>query len=280
MRTMILANHKGGVGKSAVATLVAQHWRRQGRRVLVIDFDHQGNLSQTVAVSKRAQVTRFSSDRVLTSNGGEVPDSPFVLVPADDALMGLERQPAQHNNYANNMKLFLSRMSTRFDVCVVDTNPNPDIRLIAALATGDCVLCPIQLNQEAIDGVNALLNHPRVGLYKVRGLLNPKLQLLGLLPTLVEQTPFQRSNFAALVRRYPALMIQVSATEGHIALIPKRTAIAEAQAEGQLLWEMKKTSARDTWVEIEPMLGKLTELVFGLDAPQSKQPEASHAIQS
>ena len=51
-------------------------------------------------------------------------------------------------------------MDAAFDVCVIDTNPNPDIRLIAALASADFVLSPIQLNQEAIDGVRALLQSP------------------------------------------------------------------------------------------------------------------------
>ena len=45
---------------------------------------------------------------------------------------------------------------------MIDTHPNPDIRLIAALASADFVLSPIQLNQEAVDGVKALLTHPRV----------------------------------------------------------------------------------------------------------------------
>ncbi len=46
------------------------------------------------------------------------------------------------------------------------------------------------------------------------------------------------------------------------AFIPKRSAIAEAQAEGQPLWEMKKTAARDAWVEIEPSLKRIEEIVM------------------
>jgi len=80
----------------------------------------------------------------------------FVLVPASDGLLGLERQPAQHTPFARNLRDFLKAVDEQFDVCVIDTQPNPDIRLIAAMATGDFVICPIQLNQEAIDGVRAL----------------------------------------------------------------------------------------------------------------------------
>ena len=151
----------------------------------------------------------------------------------------------------------------RFDVCVIDTHPNPDIRLIAALASGDFVVCPIQLNQEAIDGVRALIHHPRVGIHKIRAVLNPKLSLIGLLPTLVEPTPFQRANFATLVERHLPLMIRLSERPGDLAFIPKRSAIAEAQAAGLLLWEMKKTAARDAWAETEPSLRHILGVVTG-----------------
>ena len=163
---------------------------------------------------------------------------------------------------------------------MIDTHPNPDIRLIAALATGDFVLSPIQLNQEAIDGVRALLHHPRVGFHKIKAVLNPKLAMIGLLPTMVEPTPFQKANFIALVQKYAPMMIQLSDAAGHFARIPKRSAIAEAQADGLLLWEMKKTAARDAWAEIEPSLRRILGIVLadsaksGIDSPR----EPSHAL--
>ncbi|MEO6660702.1 MAG: ParA family protein, partial [Burkholderiaceae bacterium] len=165
------------------------------------------------------------------------------------------------------LRAFLKAMDERFDVCVIDTHPNPDIRMISALVSADFVLSPIQLNQEAIDGVRALLNHQRVGFHKIKALLNPKLNLIGLLPTLVEATPFQKANFVAIMQRHQALMIQVGGRLGEFAHIPKRSAIAEAQAEGLLLWEMKKTAARDAWVEIEPTLRRILEIVAARAAP-------------
>ena len=262
MKTLILANHKGGVGKSAVATLLAQYSHRQGHRVLAIDLDHQGNFSSAVTLSKRAHVAVPSSDQLLTNPRVTLPADWFVLVPAADPLLGLERQPTLHTPFARNLRDFLKSVDGQFDLCVIDTHPNPDIRLIAALATGDFVLSPIQLNQEALDGVRALLHHPRVGFHKIKTVLNPKLTMIGLLPTLVEPTPFQRANFLTLVEKYYPMMIPLSERPGHLASIPKRSAIAEAQADGLLLWEMKKTAARDAWVEIEPSLKRITEIVF------------------
>ncbi len=145
-------------------------------------------------------------------------------------------------------------------------NPNPDIRLIAALASADHVLSPIQLNQEAMDGVSALLYHDRVGVRKIKALLNPKLSVIGLLPTLVEATPFQRANLVQVVQKYHPLMIRVLSAAGGagaVASLPRRSCIAEAQSDGQVLWEMKKSAAHDTWREIEAGLVHIAQVACG-----------------
>ncbi len=60
MKTLVLANQKGGVGKSAVATLLSHYFVRHGRRVLAIDLDHQGNFCAPLIMSKRACVAPIS----------------------------------------------------------------------------------------------------------------------------------------------------------------------------------------------------------------------------
>jgi chromosome partitioning protein len=263
MKTVVLANQKGGVGKSAIATLLAHHFVRQGRRVLAIDLDHQGNFSKPMRLSQRAVLAPVTAEALLTSAVSGIPEAKMVLIPGDRALLGLERQPAMHTPFARNLRAFLAAMDERFDVCLVDTNPNPDIRLIASLASADFVLSPIQLNQEAMDGVAALLNHERVGVRKIKAVLNPKLHLIGLLPTMVEPTPFQRANFVQIVEQYRPLLIPIGLGVGQLASIPRRSAVAEAQADGAVLWEMKKTAARDAWKEIEPSIARIGEIITG-----------------
>lgn len=261
VKTIVLANHKGGVGKSAVATLLAHYLVSRGSRVLAVDLDHQGNFSRPLERSSRAVLAPVSADQLMTDVVDAVPRAPMVLVPNSRMLIGLERQPTLHTPFARNLRAFLRACDGEFDACVIDTNPNPDIRLIAALASADHVLSPIQLNQEAMDGVTALLNHDRVGLRKIKSVLNGKLNLIGLLPTMVESTPFQRANFVQVVRQYSQLLIPLGSQPGDIASIPRRSAIAESQAQGELLWEMKKTAARDAWKEIEPTIARVASLV-------------------
>jgi chromosome partitioning protein len=270
MKTLVLANQKGGVGKSAVATLLAHYFRKQGQRVLAVDLDHQGNLSEPLRMSQRATLAEVPASSLLTQNNPTIPRSDFVLVAADRELSLLERQPAMHSPFARNFREFLGAMDARFDVCVVDTNPNPDIRVITALVSADFVLSPIQLNQEAMSGVSALLNHPRAGIRKIKSTLNPKLHLIGLLPTMVEATPFQKSNFLQLIQQYHPLLIRCGTSSGDIASMPRRSAVAEAQSDGQVLWEMKKTAAREAWAAIEPGLKYIANLVSPAPSPAAE----------
>jgi chromosome partitioning protein len=273
MKTLVLCNQKGGVGKSAVSTLLTHYLAHKGRRVLAIDLDHQGNMTAPLKLSGRLAVAAFTSDVLMTGPLEELPDRPQVLVPSGRALLSLERQPALHTPFARQFRAFLAKVDRSFDVCIVDTNPNPDIRVIAALASADFALSPIQLNQEAMDGVTGLLNHDRVGLRKIQAVLNPKLVLIGLLPTLVEPTPYQRANFVQVVQRHHALLIRTGEQAGAFASIPRRSCIAEAQSEGAVLWEMKKTAARETWNEIEPSLARIAAIVTA----QATLAEAAHA---
>ena len=85
MKTLVLCNQKGGVGKSAVATLLAHHLAHRGYRVLAIDLDHQGNFSKPLRMSGRVTPTAFASDALMTGPAPGLPSQPFVLVPGDRA---------------------------------------------------------------------------------------------------------------------------------------------------------------------------------------------------
>ncbi len=275
MRTLVLANQKGGVGKSFVATQLAFYLADRGARVLHLDFDHQGNSSQPLVRSGRARVASFYASDLLSGAVPDLPEGGLVVVPGDTVLSTLERQPERHNAYVNRLGDFIEEVAPRFDVCIIDTNPNPDIRYAAALIIADFVVSPVQLNQEAIGGIGALLNHPRYGFDKIKAVLNPRLELIGILPNLVEATPFQRSNFAALAARHSHLLIRISGMALGFAFIPTRTAIAEAQAAAMPVWLLRqavpaqqqgvadpmsmpvRTSARDAWREIRPVFEEI-----------------------
>ncbi len=259
MKTIVFANQKGGVGKSALACQLAYHFKLvMNKRVLVLDLDHQRNTSKSLRTGGLATVATTTSTKILTDAGTDVDHADFVLVAGDGDLIKMEKKADSHNAYANNLAAFLARLADRFDVCIIDTNPNPDIRQLAALVVADYALAPIELNQEAIDGIGDLLNHENIGIRKIQSTINKKLVFLGIVPNKVEPTPFQKDNFRDLSKAFPKLLI---AMEPGFAAIKKSTAIAEAQAAGVPVWKLGKTSGRDAGREMRPVFDKIASLM-------------------
>ena len=268
MKTLALANQKGGVGKSAVAVQLAYYFARSGRRVLVLDFDHQANATRALATGGLATVSQMPASRVLTVPVSGVEDEPFVVLPADgEDLRGLERRDDEHQQFVTHLAGFLEAVAGSFDLAIIDTNPNPDIRQLAALVTASHVLSPIELTQESVDGIGALLNDDSVGVRRIQETIRPDLVLLGVLPNKVDGTsPFQRANLRALATHYAELLIPMDGDA--YAWIPRSTAITEAQAAGVPLWRLKgengtgvKTSAREAWRRTLPVFDRLASLM-------------------
>lgn len=268
-----VANQKGGVGKTFAVCQLGFCLAARGLPTLIIELDHQMNARRSLARGGRVAISGFTALDVLEGRGDELPAGELVLVPGDAGLSALERRADCHNAYVNALQDFLRRVGSRFAACLIDTHPNPDVRYAAALATADKLLSPVQLNQEAIDGIGALLHHCRYGYLRMREVLNPRLDLIGILPNMVEATPFQRSNLQQLVLHHPGLLIPVARESGQgYAYIPNRTAVAEAQAAGLPLWQLRqavpahlagqvtpdsmplRSAARDAWREIRPSM--------------------------
>jgi chromosome partitioning protein len=105
--------------------------------------------------------------------------------------------------------------------------------------------------------------------------MNPELQFIGLLPNLVEATPYQRANLAQLVTSYAKFLIALPGDSVRYAFVPARTAIAEAQACGSPLWQLRysapsaeqgaidpkamplRTAAREAWREVRPVFDEI-----------------------
>ncbi len=270
MKTLTLATQKGGVGKTAIGCQFALYLRAKGLRVLVIDLDHQGNLTGALQRGGIAAPCPTPASALFTSHVESVSAAKFVVIGADgDELLDLESQGGdRHNDFATNFNRSLSSLSAQFDACIVDVNPAPDIRQLSALIASTHVVCPVQLSQESIEGVGHALNSPKNGIYTIRDAFNPSMDFMGLLVNLVEPTPFQQANLQTLVKSMGPLLIRVG--DG-FAAIKKSTAIFEAQSAGVPVWTIKKDSARNAWRNIEPVFKAMaTRMGLAINEPATQ----------
>ncbi|WP_448949433.1 ParA family protein [Lautropia mirabilis] len=274
MVILTIANAKGGVGKTAIAVQKALYCADLlKKRVLFIDLDNQGNASNVLRTAKGVQCSPFTSDILLTEGitGGvnEFNGQGIYLVPASGALRELAATPARYSQYAENLQQSLKNLQNGFDICIMDTGPNPDIRQTFALMLSDFMVAPIQVNQEAIEGIGSMLTAPEWGVQAIQEIQGVKLKFLGILPNMLEPTNFQRENLRALVEQFPQLLIKLDrAADGKergYAVIKRSTVVPEAQAEHEAIWRMRKTSAREFWKHLEPVFQQIAKQMGVLD---------------
>lgn len=254
MKTLLIANRKGGVGKSAIACQFAHYLAdKRGLRVLVIDLDNQ--LNTTKAIQKTAETTPHEASALFRESVTPMPGT-LTIIPGDQALAHLEKAGTQaHNDYAVNFSQNLAEYGKHYDVCVIDTSPAADIRVTSALIAATHTLAPFQFLQESIDGLAPWIKHAQA----VKTNFNPNLDIIGLLPSMVEATPIQQRNARDIFQHYAKHLIQLP--DGQYAQIKRSSAMGQAQEEGLPLWKIPTTTARDLFRAIEPTFSYLADRI-------------------
>ncbi|NYZ16339.1 AAA family ATPase [Azospirillum sp. RWY-5-1] len=189
--TVAVGLQKGGTAKTATSINIAYVLARTGSRVLLVDADPQGNATTHVGVGQAEVVELTNSGRVLyhalmgkaaltdvirnTSVGG------LDLVPSSIALASADTElPGNLTNAQTALAEMLDPVRTGYDFIVIDCAPNLGAVTINALTAADFVLVPCQTEPHAILGVSAFLET----VAKIRRRLNPRLEVLGILPTM------------------------------------------------------------------------------------------------
>ena len=265
MKTLYIGVQKGGVGKSTNACQLALYARNLGYRVLVIDFDDQGNTTkffkrngEAVPLAKTVTEVIFETTDIIDINVGS---SGFSILEADGQFNNVlveqarvkiehegeltEKSSIAHQHFAN----FLTSVDAHYDLCIIDGPPSLDIRVTIALTLADAVLSPIQLSQESIEGMSATLYGQR-GVLNIKTVFNAKLNFLGFLPNMVEATDKHREALTELGERIGEHFL--TDNEGRILLMPLRQSIRESQKEGIPIAQLAKTNtmARTTWASV------------------------------
>lgn len=185
-RVIAIINQKGGVGKSTTAVNLAAALSEEGYKVLVVDFDPQGNTTSGFGIEKE-QLESCVYDALLH----DVPAEQIIqgtdcekvfVVPATIQLAGAEIELVSTMARESRLKDLLEPIIDEFDFIFIDCPPSLGLLTINALTAADSVLIPIQCEYYALEGVTKLLESMRM----VKGRINKKLETFGVLLTMYD----------------------------------------------------------------------------------------------
>ena len=236
LRVLVVANQKGGVGKTTTALNLGTALAAVGEKVLLIDSDPQGNASTGLGVG-RAQRRNTLYDVLM----GEKPISDaFVktsvpgldLVPSDPDLSGVELELGQHARRSFKLRDALEplRDGQSYNYVLIDCPPSLNLLTVNAMAAADAVLVPLQCEFFALEGLSQLMRTIDL----VRGSLNPKLEIQGIVLTMYDRRNSLSEQVAGDVRGHFGETV-------YQTVIPRNVRVSEAPSFGKpvLVYDLK-----------------------------------------
>jgi chromosome partitioning protein len=185
-RTLVVANQKGGIGKSTAVANLGRALTEKGCRVLLIDLDPQGGLSACFGIDsyhvQRSSYSLLMYDNVAIGRVVQNVGQNLALLPASKDLISAEVQLASRNDQVLRLRQALARNRLTVDFILIDTPPTLSILTANALAAAGEALIPVQCQYLAMRGVRATLDT----LQRIQQNLNPDLKLTGIFATMYQ----------------------------------------------------------------------------------------------
>lgn len=183
-RTLVIANQKGGVGKSTSVLNLGVALAQRGQRVLLIDLDPQAGLTAGFGIDpyglRRTAYSLLCAPETSLARLLHTVGERLALVPANIDLAVADIRLSAMPDPATRLRDALDRSRIPFDTILIDTPPGLGVLTANGLAAADEVMVPVQCQYLAMRGVRALLD----SVERVRQTLNPTLALGGLFGTL------------------------------------------------------------------------------------------------
>ena len=231
-KTIAIVNQKGGVGKTTTCVNLAAALHGLGKRVLVCDFDPQGNATSGFGVDKSTlspsiyEVLIGGADvkkAVVSTQWADVIGSNKSLAGATVELIGMDRRE-------HLLKQALDRLAADYDYILIDCPPSLELLTLNALCAARYILVPVQCEYYALEGLSDLLTTVRI----VKRQLNPSLELMGVILTMYDgRTNLSMQVAEEVKRHFPGKV--------YASVIPRNVRLSEAPSHG------KPVLAYDPW---------------------------------
>lgn len=236
-KIIAVANQKGGVGKTTTVVNLGIGLARQGKRVLLIDADPQGSLTASLGYIEPDDIN-ITLATVLANVINDVDSIPqegilrhaegVNLLPANIELSGLEVSMINVMSRETLLKAYLETVQDDYDYILIDCMPSLGMLTINALVAADSVLIPVQAAYLPVKGLQQLLS--TIG--KIKRQLNRKLQIEGILLTMVDMRTAYARDISAKVRE-----VYGNAVGLFDSIIPISVRAAETSAEGISIYQ-------------------------------------------
>jgi chromosome partitioning protein len=222
-KIFVFVNQKGGVGKTTSAINIGAYFAKAGKKVLLVDFDSQANLSGGVGIKpdKRGIYEILSGQIAIKDAIRRTAIPQLQVITANIDLSGATVELIGERNHEAYLKKALESVKDAFDFILIDCPPSLGVLTINGLVAADSVLIPMQTEYFALEGLSLLLQTVQ----RIQKSLNPRLRIEGIFFTMYDQ----RTRLAQDVVK------QVSAyfkDKVYSTIIPRNIRLSEAPSHG------------------------------------------------